>query len=144
VKDLGATSNKLMQIENLLYLCPMFSEAELKQRWQQLESALAVKAGRKPTLAEILLFIGIREAGISLKSFTENEREDLIQLAVCTILTQAKYYELIWVDATGWPHFKQLKPLPFKNLAEGEEFLKKYLLLFDGSNNLVKQPFYLI
>jgi hypothetical protein len=119
----------------------MLSTAELQQRWQQLESALAAKTGKCFFLDEILLLIGISEAGIPSKRFTEMEREELKQLAVSTILAPAKYYELIWVDATGRPHYKQLKPLPFKESTERENFLKEYVLLYDERNKLVKQSF---
>ncbi|MGB3005807.1 MAG: hypothetical protein WBC06_04840 [Chitinophagaceae bacterium] len=115
----------------------MLPEGDLQQSWLQLETAFMKRMGKKPDLDDILVFIGIREAGLPPKSFTENELKELKQMAINTILAPARYYELMWVDATGWPHFKLLKPLPEMSIAEKENFLKEYVLLYAADKKLI-------
>lgn len=119
----------------------MLPEEDLQQRWLQLQSALTKQAGKEYTLDDILILIGIQEAGWPLqKELSEKEKNDLLQLGICSILVPAKYYELIWVDDIGWPHFKQLKQLPNDNLAERNFLLKQYVLLYNDRNKLLKTP----
>ena len=34
------------------------------------------------------------------------------------------------VDEDGWPHYRQLKPLPVFNMMEQENFMKDHILLY--------------
>lgn len=123
----------------------MLPEEELQKRWLQLQSALTKQSGKEYALDDILILIGIREAGWPLqKELSEKEKADLLQLGICSILVPAKYYELIWVDDIGWPHFKQLQQLPNDNLAERIFLLKQYVLLYNDRNKLLKPPLHAI
>ena len=101
----------------------MLPDNDLQQNWLQLESALTERLGEKLTPDDVLLFIGVREAGVPPKEFTEREKIELVQVAISTILVPAKYYELLWVEDTGWPHFKQLQPIKEMNAKDKEFFL---------------------
>ena len=115
----------------------MLPDNDLQQNWLQLESALTERLGEKLTLDDILLFIGVREAGVPPKEFTAREKIELIQVAISTILVPAKYYELMWVEDTGWPHFKQVQPIQEMNAKDKEIFYKKYILLYAAKNKMI-------
>lgn len=100
------------------------------QRWQQLLSRLAEKLGYQPDMEAVLLFIGVREAGLPPKTFTEKEIGELKQVAICTLLVPARYYQLFWVDDTGWPHFKELQRIPVMTEEERNDFLKPYIIRY--------------
>lgn len=116
----------------------MLPDNDLSQRWVKLESVLTQQLGKKPCLDDILFFIGVQEAGLPPKDFTENEKMDVKQVALCSILVPARYYELMWVEDTGWPHFKQLRRLPPMDETEREEFLKPYVLLYAEKNKIIQ------
>lgn len=86
--------------------------------------------GKKPDLETILFLIGIQELGDLKKKFTKEQKQDLMHIAVCTVLSSSGYYELSHVDEDGWPHFKQLKAMPELNPFEQENFLKDHILLY--------------
>ena len=115
----------------------MLSRDNLQQQWHALEFALIERLQIKSGMDSILLFIGIREAGLPPKEFTENEKINLRQMAVCTILVAAGYYQLLWVDDFGWPNFKQLQREPEMRSVERENFLKPWVLLYIEKNKLV-------
>jgi hypothetical protein len=50
-------------------------------------------------------------------------------------LSQSGFYELEAVDEDGWPHFKQLKPMPEMNMIDQENFLKDHILLYFEQND---------
>ena len=58
-------------------------------------------------------------------------------MALCTILAPARYFELMWVDDTGWPHFRNLERVPEMNVTERETFLKPYVLKYAEKNKLI-------
>ena len=99
-------------------------------RWFALEQQLVERFGKKPDLETILFLIGIQELGDINKKFTKEQKQDLMHIAVCTVLSSSGYYELSHVDEDGWPHFKQLKAMPELNPFEQENFLKDHILLY--------------
>jgi len=58
-----------------------------------------------------------------------------MHVATCCLLMQSGYYELEGTDRDGWPHYRQLKPLPELNAIEQENFLKDHVLLYFETHN---------
>jgi hypothetical protein len=108
----------------------MKANDDLQQRWWNLEAELADRFGKKPDLDAILYLIGIQETQYLKPKISKEEKQDLMHVAVCTILLPSGYYELEGSDEDGWPHFRQLKALPELGLREQEDFLKDHILLY--------------
>ena len=88
---------------------------DLQGRWWKLEETFLNKFGKKPDVEAILFLIGIQEIRNIKKKFTKEQKQDLMHVAVCTLLAQSDYYEVEKYDEDGWPHFNQLKGLPEYN-----------------------------
>jgi len=110
---------------------------DLQLRWWKLEEKFMGKFGKKPDVEAILFLIGIQELGKFKKKFSKEQKQDLMHVAVCTVLMPSGYYELEGVDNDGWPHFKQLKAMPEMNPFEQEAFLKDHILLYFQNNNVI-------
>lgn len=108
----------------------MLAKDDLQQRWWNLEAKLVERFGKKPDLETVLFLIGIQEFGDVKEQFTKEQKQDLMHVAVCSLLSESGYYELDRVDEDGWPHFKQLKSLPELNAIEQENFIKDHVLLY--------------
>jgi hypothetical protein len=108
----------------------MNAEDDLQTRWWKLEQQFLEKFGKKPDVEAILFLIGIQELGNFKKKFTKEQKQDLMHVAVCTLLSQSGYYKEEEHDKDGWPHFTQLKALPDYNMIEQENFLKDHILLY--------------
>ncbi len=106
------------------------AQDDLQIRWLKLRIQLKEKLGIKPELEGILFLIGVQELGRGHQEFTKEQKQDLMHIAVCTLLAQSGYYVLEGYDEEGWPHFKQLKELPKFDLMEQENFLKDHILLY--------------
>ncbi len=78
----------------------------------------------------VLFLIGIQELGHTEIKFTKEQKQDLMHVAVCTLLASHGYYEQQKRDADGWPHFRQLQPMPEMTLVEQELFLKEHILQY--------------
>ena len=108
---------------------------DLQQRWWNLEATLVERFGKKPDLEAILFLIGIQEFGQVRDKFTKEQKQDLMHVAICSLLSQSGYYELENTDQEGWPHFKQLKQMPEMSMIEQENFLKDHILLYFESHD---------
>ena len=114
----------------------MFVHDDLQKRWWDLEAKLVERFGKKPDLETILFLIGIQEFGDIREKFTKEQKQDLMHIAVCSLFSKSGYYELERVDEDGWPHFKQLKPMPDMNAFEQENFLKDHVLHYFQEHQL--------
>ncbi|MEJ7735989.1 MAG: hypothetical protein WKF97_01070 [Chitinophagaceae bacterium] len=108
----------------------MDAHDDLQTRWWKLEAKLVDRFGKKPDLETILFLIGIQEFGDIASKFSKEQKQDLMHVAVCSLLAQSGYYEFEVADKDGWPHFKQLKSMPDMNMIEQENFLKDHILLY--------------
>lgn len=113
------------------YLCNMmFATDDLQQRWWALEAKLMERFGKKPDLEAVLFLIGMQETGFLQEKISKEQKQDLMHVAVCTVLAQSGYYVLEGHDQDGWPHFQQVKELPVMALPVQENFIKDHVLLY--------------
>ena len=116
------------------------AQDDLQTRWWNLEASLVERFGKKPDMEAILFLIGIQELGHSRRKFSKEEKQDLMHIAVCALFRQSGYYELAETDEDGWPHYRQLKPLPVMGLIEQENFLKDHVLLYFENGEPIEEP----
>lgn len=103
---------------------------DLMQRWWTLEAKLVERFGKKPDMEAILFLIGIQETGFLADKITKEQKQDLMHVATCTLLSTSGFFVLEGRDEQGWPHFKQVKELPNMALPEQENFLRDHILLY--------------
>lgn len=102
--------------------------SQLQVRWARLMGILEIKFGKLPNLEALLFLVGLRELGAGPEDFTKEQKVDLMHIAICRLLAPQGYYELSHLDQDGWPHWEQLKPLPFIDIFSQEIFLKSVLV----------------
>ena len=110
---------------------------DLQQRWWNLEAKLVERFDKKPDLEAVLFLIGMQETGIMNEKITKEQKQDLMHVAVCSLLAPSGYYEMSSVDDDGWPHFTQLKPMPDMDAIEQENFIKDHVLLYMEENDFL-------
>ena len=104
-------------------------DLELEKNWQFLLLEIERILGQKPKdLNGILFLIGVQELGKGHQLFTKEQKQDLMHIAICKVLSYSDYYALEGLDAEGWPHWKMVKKLPPFDLFEQEKLLKMHVL----------------
>lgn len=100
-------------------------DLDLEKSWASLLTALEKLIGKKPKdLNSVLFLIGVQELGQGRKVFGKEEKQDLMHIGICKVLSLAGYYELEGLDKDGWPHWKLVKKLPHFDMLEQEKLLK--------------------
>lgn len=101
----------------------------IEKYWIKLLARLQQVFGKKPAdLNAVLFLIGVQELGKGAKTFSKEEKQDLMHIAVCKLLSFSGYYKLEGLDEQGWPHWKLLKKLPQFDLLEQEKLLKLHAI----------------
>lgn len=104
-------------------------DLKLKEDWQTLISFLKNNLGKKPTdLNSVLFLIGVQELGQGRRVFTKEQKQDLLHISICKVLSYGGYYELKGQDEDGWPHWELIKPLPSFDLLSQEKLLKHFVI----------------
>ena len=104
-------------------------DLELEKNWHLLLQEIERLLGQKPKdLNGVLFLIGVQELGKGHQLFTKEQKQDLLHIAICKVLSYAGYYQLEGLDKDGWPHWKMMKKLPRFDLLEQEKLLKMHVL----------------
>jgi hypothetical protein len=114
----------------------MDAKDDLQTRWWDLEGKFLERFGKKPDMEAVLFLIGIQETGFLKQKITKEQKQDLMHVAVCTLLSQSGFYILEGKDDEGWPHYKQVKEIPAYNVVDQENFLKDHVLLYFENHGL--------
>ncbi|HET8573657.1 MAG TPA: hypothetical protein VFL76_07285 [Edaphocola sp.] len=104
------------------------------QRWQQLLLMLKERFGKEPNMEAILFLIGINEyrGRMPMHKFSKEQKQDLMHVAVCTLLSNEGFFELEKYDEEGWPHFTQLKANTPADLVGQEDLLREKIMAYFG------------
>jgi len=102
----------------------------LELRWKKVEAFLEDRFNKLPDMEGILFLIGINELGKdpSRKKWTKEQKQDLMHIAVCKLLSQRGFYEFIGTDADGWPHYEEVMPVSVTGLQGQEQLLKECVI----------------
>jgi len=110
---------------------------QLDFEWLRVQHHVKDVFGRKdlPDLQAILFLIGIQELGMVKKEFSKEEKQDLMHIAVCTLLSSEGYYTFQGLDADGWPHFVPSRPVPAESVKAQEQMLKERIIQYFNLEN---------
>ena len=104
-------------------------DLELQKTWASLMTQVESMVGKRPKDLNAMLFlIGVQELGKGKRVFSKEEKQDLMHIGICKVLSLAGYYELEGLDEEGWPHWKIVKKLPHFDLLEQEKLLKMHVI----------------
>ena len=77
-----------------------------------------------PNLDAMLFLIGVQEYGRWRTDFSKEEKQDLMHIAVCRLLSEDGHYAFVGRDDEGWPHYELLSKIPPADLRAQEALLK--------------------
>lgn len=123
-------------------------EWELDFEWLRVRHIVKNSMGKEalPDLQSILFLIGIQELGRwdTDREFSKEEKQDLMHVAICTLLEEDGYYEFAGRDQDGWPHWNEKERFEVKGIDGQEEYLKvkvvKYFRALEQLNGGFAEP----
>ncbi len=108
----------------------MSRDKQLKKRWELVVQKLSNQFADGDTLDldAIIYLIGVQELGQLQRTYKKDQKLDLMHIAICKLLAPYGYYELDFVDKDGWPHYKNLEPLPYLKAGEQSVLMKEAIV----------------
>lgn len=114
-----------------------YKKVEENPEWKFVEKLMQERFDKEADLKAILFIIGLREFGKRKRKFTKEDKQDLMNLATCKVLSLSGYFEVSHLDAEGWPMWKQKKPMPKMKVSEQEEFIKSHVIQYFKEEELI-------
>lgn len=121
-------------MRNFAFKLSLMESWQLEFEWLRVRHFVKDNLGRKelPDLNGVLFLIGIQELGYWQEEFTKEQKQDLMHIAICKLLSYDNYYEFEGRDQDGWPHYKMIKPYDMKGAEGQEQFLiERVISYFD-------------
>lgn len=106
-------------------------DEQLVAEWEELLTVLERLLGKRPAdLNSVLFLIGVQELGKGPITYTKEQKQDLMHIAICKVLSLSGFYELEGLDHEGWPHWRVVEKLPHFNLISQETLLKIHVIRY--------------
>jgi hypothetical protein len=116
------TKNDTMNLTHL-------EDLPLEAQWEHLLDTLEETIGKRPAdLNGLLFLIGVQELGQGAKRFTKEQKQDLMHLGICKVLSLSSYYIYERTDSEGWPHYILNRALPPGGIDKQEALLKMHVI----------------
>lgn len=106
----------------------MTVDKDIASRWDKVIKRLEAVFGKEPDLNAVLFLIGVQEYGKGAEYFSKEQKQDLMHIGTCKVLSLSGYYELEGLDSDGWPIWHTKEKLPALSLKEQETFLKYHII----------------
>ncbi len=121
------------------YFCSMSRDVLLKQRWGELVERLSAQFsdGDPLDLDAIIYLVGVQELGQLHRRFKKDEKINLMHIAICKLLEPYGYYRFDFVDEQGWPHYKNIEPLPALKAGEQAVLMKEAIVQYFLAQKLI-------
>ena len=111
---------------------------ELHQQWFHLINNLEQILGKRPNdLNAVLFLIGVQELGLGAKTFSKEEKQDLMHIATCKLLSYDGHYELVRYDDQGWPHYELKIPVEKNPIRDQVRLLRKNALIYFKEQGII-------
>ncbi len=110
---------------------------DTKNNWLDVERYMIERFDKDCDVKAVLFVIGMREYGHKKTKFSKEEKQDLMNLAACKVMSINGYFEVSHLDAEGWPVWKQAKAMPAMSPTEQESFLKEHIIRYFEEEKLI-------
>lgn len=105
--------------------------AEINKKWKELQVRISQDFDSDTPDVKVMLFlIGVQELGKGPQKFSKRQKEELMHIATCRLMSMMGFYELEGLDQDGWPHWKLVKTIPSYTLLEQEMMMKSLIVTY--------------
>jgi hypothetical protein len=119
---------------------------EIDFQWLEVQHIMskAMKLERLPDMNGTLFLVGMQELGRWQAKWTKEEKQDLMHIAICRLLSEEGHYKFDGRDADGWPHYTLIHPIHVTGPENQEQYLKqlaiKYIKELAEENGWISDP----
>ena len=102
---------------------------EVTEKWFKLTQWISQEFDSDtPDIKVMLFLIGVQELGKGKQKFSKRQKEELMHIATCRLMSELGFYEIEGLDQDGWPHWKVIQKIPAYTLFEQELLMKQLII----------------
>ena len=112
--------------------------SEINAKWKVLQERISTEFDSDfPDLKVMLFLIGVQELGKGPKKYSKRQKEELMHIATCRLLSEMGFYELEGLDQDGWPHWKLNENLPYLDAKQQNKLIIDSIIEYFKKNNFL-------
>ena len=115
----------------------MKQEDNITFKWYLARKLVKEKFGQRPDINAMLFLIGMNEVGMVKENWEKEEKQDLMHVAMCKLLSSEGYYKFTEKDKDGWPQYETVITVPVLEHKEQEELLKRKIVAYFENLGLI-------
>ena len=108
---------------------------KLKADWENLLNKLNNQFDADLDLQGVIFLVGVQELGKGWQNFSRDQKQDVMHVGTCKLLSQFGHYTLDHTDDDGWPHYKLINSIPPLSLKEQDLLLRKAVIAYFDKMN---------
>ncbi|MFN8287447.1 MAG: hypothetical protein U0V74_11860 [Chitinophagales bacterium] len=112
-------------------------EKSFALKWYQVRNYVKEKFGQRPDINAMLFIIGMNEVGQVKDTWEKEEKQNLMHVAMCRLLSSDGFFKFSHTDEEGWPHYEKNETLPPLPLKDQEELLKRKIVDYFEAEGLI-------
>lgn len=112
-------------------------EKSFALKWYTVRNYVKERFGQRPDINAMLFIIGMNEVGQVKDTWEKEDKQNLMHVAVCKLMSPEGYFKYSHTDAEGWPHYLKNDELPPLALKEQEELLKRKIVEYFEAEDLI-------
>jgi len=114
-------------------------EWQLDFEWLKIRTLLKNRFQKDelPDLNAVLFLMGIQVLGRWKNEFSKEEKQDLMHIAICELMSSEGFYEFEGRDQDGWPHYNMIKKFTLTGVKDQENYLKLKIIKYFNQEQLL-------
>lgn len=104
--------------------------------WMKVRAYVNELTGKRPDINGALYLIGMNEFG-TVKTFTKEEKQDLMHIGLCTIFLDV-FYTFSHRDEEGWLHFNSIGTPDKVDIRSQENLIKEKIVAYFKKHELIQ------
>jgi hypothetical protein len=112
-------------------------EETLALKWYRVRAKVREQFNLRPDINAMLFIIGMNEVGQVREQWEKEEKQELMHVATCKLLSYEGLYRYLHTDEEGWPHYIPVAAVPPVPLKDQDELLKKLIVRYFEEQQLI-------
>ena len=106
-------------------------------KWYRVRAVVKEQFNLRPDINAMLFIIGMNEVGQVRDHWEKEEKQELMHVATCKLLSYEGIYRFLQTDEEGWPHYVPVSSVPPVPLKDQDKLLKKLIVRYFEEQELI-------
>lgn len=97
-------------------------------QWANFKNDFKQQYGESPSVISSLFLVGLAVIKAELTELSKEQKQEVIHVGLCEVLTKDDLYVKTHTDEDGWPHYQATKKATQLDVEKQETYLRQMIL----------------